>query len=64
MDLEIAFLDFVVALLGCAEVKNAHEVGNAKHRLCKLGYPEKISSKDQFESIEVVTSKAMTVISN
>lgn len=47
--LQITFLEFLEALLGCAEVKNTHEVGTVQHRRCELSYSDQTSSRDQMK---------------
>ncbi|XP_026993526.2 radial spoke head 10 homolog B isoform X2 [Tachysurus fulvidraco] len=50
LDLEIHFLEFFEALIGCAEVKNIHGVGTAQHRQYELRYPDETPTGDQMKN--------------
>ncbi|XP_053496261.1 radial spoke head 10 homolog B isoform X1 [Ictalurus furcatus] len=54
LDLEITFLEFFEALLGCAEVKNTHGVGTAQPRQCDLGYHDETTSRDQMKNSPIL----------
>ncbi|XP_026771523.3 radial spoke head 10 homolog B isoform X2 [Pangasianodon hypophthalmus] len=58
LDLEITFLEFFEALLGCAEVKNTDGFRTAQHRQCELGYPVETSSRDQMKNSPILSQLA------
>lgn len=61
--LQITFLEFFEALLGCAEVKNTHGVGTAQPRQCDLGYHE-TTSEDQMKNSPIMIQLASPQVSD
>ncbi|KAF4085230.1 hypothetical protein AMELA_G00114530 [Ameiurus melas] len=58
LDLEITFLEFFEALLGCAEVKNTHGARTAQPRQCDLGYHDETTSRDQMKNSSILNQLA------